>query len=345
MSNAANTDLRPLLAQAASGRSLSEAEAEAAFEIIMSGEATPSQIGGLLMALRVRGETVDEITGAARIMRSKALMIDAPPGTIDTVGTGGDGSGTFNVSTASALVVAGCGVPVAKHGNRAFSSQSGAADVLAALGVNIECDMAIVRRCLWEVGICFLMAPRHHSATRHVAATRGERATRTIFNLLGPLSNPAGTRRQSVGVFAPEWVRPMAEVPGRLGAEHAWGVHGSGIDELTTAGTTSVAEFKDGRVIEFEVEPEDAGVKPAKLDQLKGGEPAHNAALMRDLLGGAHGPLRDIVLLNSAASLVIAGRADNLRDGAELAARSIDRGAARHVLERLIAASNGKEAG
>src|SRR5947207_8722270 len=229
-------DLKSLIAKCAGGQSLSREEARAAFDVLMSGEATPSQIGGLLMALRVRGETVDEITGAARIMRSKALMIDAPPGTIDTVGTGGDGSGTFNVSTASALVVAGCGVPVAKHGNRAFSSQSGAADVLAALGVNIECDMAIVRRCLWEVGICFLMAPRHHSATRHVAPTRVELATRTIFNLLGPLSNPAGTRRQLVGVFAPEWVRPMAEVLGRLGAEHVWVVHGSGIDELTTAG-------------------------------------------------------------------------------------------------------------
>jgi anthranilate phosphoribosyltransferase len=334
------SDLKPLLAQVATGRPLSESEAEAAFELIMSGNATPSQIGALLMALRVRGETVDEITGAARIMRAKALAIDAPPGTIDTVGTGGDGSGSFNISTASALVVAGCGVPVAKHGNRAFSSKSGAADVLTALGVNIDCDMAIVRRCLWEIGICFLMAPRHHSATRHVAPTRVELGTRTIFNLLGPLSNPAGTRRQLVGVFASEWVVPMAEVLGRLGAEQAWVVHGSGMDELTTAGTTTVAEFKDGKVIEFEVKPEDAGVKPATLDQLKGGEPAHNAALMRDLLGGAHGPLRDIVLLNSAAALIVAGRTDNLRAGAKKAAQAIDSGVARQVLEKLIAATN-----
>jgi anthranilate phosphoribosyltransferase len=337
-------DLKPLLAQVAAGRSLSESDAEAAFDVIMSGNATPSQMGALLMALRVRGETVDEITGAARIMRAKALMIDAPPGTIDTVGTGGDGSGSFNISTASALVVAGCGVPVAKHGNRAFSSKSGAADVLTALGVNIDCDMAIVRRCLWEIGICFLMAPRHHSATRHVAPTRVELGTRTIFNLLGPLSNPAGTRRQLVGVFAPEWVVPMAEVLGRLGAEHAWVVHGSGMDELTTAGTTTVAEFKDGKVVEFEVEPEEAGVKPATIDQLKGGEPAHNAALMRDLLGGSHGPLRDIVLLNSAAALLIAGRVDTLRAGAEKAAQAIDSGAARLVLEKLIAATNGNAA-
>jgi anthranilate phosphoribosyltransferase len=336
------SDLKPLLATVAAGRRLSESEAEAAFEIIMSGNATPSQIGAFLMALRVRGESVDEITGAARIMRAKALVIEAPPGTIDTVGTGGDASGTFNISTASALVVAGCGVPVAKHGNRAFSSKSGAADVLMALGVNIDCDMTIVQRCLSEAGICFLMAPRHHSATRHVAPTRVELATRTIFNLLGPLSNPAGTRRQLVGVFAPEWVRPIAEVLGRLGAEHVWVVHGSGIDELTTAGTTTVAEYKNGHVVEFEVEPEEAGVARAEVEQLKGGEPAHNAALMRDLLGGAHGPLRDIVLLNSAASLIVAGRADNLRAGADLAAKSIDSGAARRVLDKLVAMSNGK---
>src|SRR5947207_12536519 len=274
-------DLKSLIAKCAGGQSLSREEARAAFDVLMSGEATPSQIGGLLMALRVRGETVDEITGAARIMRSKALMIDAPPGTIDTVGTGGDGSGTFNVSTASALVVAGCGVPVAKHGNRAFSSQSGAADVLAALGVNIECDMAIVRRCLWEIGFCFLMAPRHHSATRHVAPTRVELGTRTIFNLLGPMSNPAGTRRQLVGVFAPQWVVPMAEVLGRLGAERAWVVHGSGIDELTTTGVTNVAEFKDGKVTSFEITPEEAGLPPVPLDALRGADPAQNAAPMR----------------------------------------------------------------
>src|SRR6266403_2837433 len=316
MSAAATSDLRPLLAEVASGRTLSESEAETAFDIIMSGNATPSQMGAFLMALRVRGESVDEITGAARTMRAKALTIDAPPGTIDTVGTGGDASGTFNISTATALVVAGSGVPVAKHGNRAFSSKSGAADVLSALGVNIDADMAIVRRCLWEVGMCFLMAPRHHSAMRHVGPTRVELGIRTIFNLLGPMSNPAGTPRQLVGVFAPQWVVPMAEVLGRLGAERAWVVHGSGIDELTTAGTTTVAEFKDGKVVEFKVEPEDAGIRRATIEQLKGGEPAHNAALMRDLLGGSPGPLRDVVLLNSAASLIVADRATSLRQGA-----------------------------
>ena len=241
-------DLKPLLAQVAAGRSLSEAEAEAAFDIIMSGNATPSQIGAFLMALRVRGETVEEIAGAARIMRAKALVVDAPPGAIDTCGTGGDSSGSFNISTASALVVAGCGVPVAKHGNRALSSQSGSADVLTALGVNIDADFAIVRRCLWEIGIGFLMAPRHHSATRHVAPARVELGTRTIFNLLGPLSSPAKSPRQLVGVFAPEWVRPMAEVLGRLGSERAWVVHGSGLDELTTVGVTTVAALQDGKV-------------------------------------------------------------------------------------------------
>src|SRR5438067_5884863 len=335
-------DLKPLLAHVAQGRRLSESEAESAFDIIMSGDATPSQMGAFLMALRVRGETVDEITAAARIMRAKAVAIDAPPGTIDTCGTGGDSSGSFNISTASALVVAGCGVPVAKHGNRALSSKSGSADVLTALGVNIDADLAIVRQCLWEIGLGFLMAPRHHSATRHVAPTRVELGTRTIFNLLGPLSSPAMARRQLAGVFAPEWVRPMAEVLGRLGAEHAWVVHGSGIDELTTAGTTTVAEFKAGKVVEFEVAPEDAGVKPAPIEQLKCGELTHNAALMRDLLGGGDEPLRDIVLLNSGAALVVAGRADNLRDGAEMAAKSIDSGAARAVLEQLVTMTNTK---
>jgi anthranilate phosphoribosyltransferase len=345
MSNAATGDLRPFLAQVAAGRALSESEAEAAFEIIMSGDATPSQMGALLMALRVRGETVDEITGAARIMRSKALTVEAPPGTIDIVGTGGDGSGTFNISTATAFVAAGSGVPVAKHGNRAFSSKSGSADVLTALGVNIDCDMAVVRRCLWELGIGFLMAPRHHSATRHVAPTRVELGTRTIFNLLGPLSNPAGAKRLLVGVFAPEWVRPMAEVLGRLGTERAWVVHGSGIDELTTAGVSKVAEFHEGRVIEFDVVPEEAGLKPARLDDLKGAEPAHNATLMRQMLGGARGPLRDIVLLNSAAALLVAGRAENLRRGAEMAAETIDSGAATRVLDQLVAMTNGGTAG
>ena len=334
------SDLRPFIARVAAGERLSEAEAEEAFETIMSGNATPSQMGGFLMGLRVRGETVDEITGAARIMRSKALQIDAPAGAIDTVGTGGDGVGTFNISTATGLVVAGAGVPVAKHGNRAFSSKSGAADVLTALGVNIEAEMAVVRRCLWEIGICFLMAPRHHGATRHVGPTRVELGTRTIFNLLGPLSNPAGAKRLLVGVFAPQWVVPMAEVLGRLGAEHVWVVHGSGLDELTTAGSSTVAEFRDGQVRSFEIAPEDAGVPRATLDDLKGGEPAHNAAQMRGLLAGEKGPLRDVVLLNAGAALILAGRASDLREGAAIAADTIDSGKAAAVLDRLVAETN-----
>ncbi len=333
-------DLKSLLAMVAAGRSLSEDEAEAAFDIIMSGDATPSQMGGFLMALRVRGETVDEITGAARLMRAKAVHIEAPPGAIDTCGTGGDASGSFNISTASALVVAGCGVPVAKHGNRALSSKSGSADVLTALGVNIDADLPVVRACLWEVGIGFLMAPRYHSATRHVAPTRVELGTRTIFNLLGPLSNPALARRQLVGVFAPEWARPMAEVLGRLGGECAWVVHGDGLDELTTTGPTQIAALDHDRVETFEITAGDAGLPPARRDDLRGGEPTLNARLMHDLLAGVGGPLRDVVLLNSAAALLIAGRAANLYEGTELAARAIDSGAAREILDALVARTN-----
>src|ERR1700751_3286457 len=287
-------DLKPLLAHVALGRGLSGAQAESAFDIIMSGNATPSQIGAFLMALRVRGETVEEIAGAARIRRAKALAVEAPPGTIDTCGTGGDASGSFNISTASALVVAGCGVPVAKHGNRALSSYWGSADVLRALGVNIDADLAIARACLWEIGLGFLMAPRHHAATRHVAPTRVELGTRTIFNLLGPLSNPANAPRQLVGVFAPEWVRPMAEVLGRLGSERAWVVHGDGLDELTTAGVTTVAALEDGKVESFEVVAEDFGLPPSRLEELHGGAPQHNTWLMHDLLEGTGGALRDV---------------------------------------------------
>jgi len=333
-------DLKSLLADVALGRTLSERDAEAAFDIIMSGNATPSQIGAFLMALRLRGETVEEITGAARIMRAKAVGVDAPAGTIDTCGTGGDSSGSFNISTASALVVAACGVSVAKHGNRALSSKSGSADVLTALGVNIDADLAIVRECLWEIGIGFLMAPRHHSATRHVAPTRVELGTRTIFNLLGPLSSPAKARRQLVGVFAPEWVQPMAEVLGRLGSERAWVVHGAGLDELTTTGTTMVAALADGKVETFEVAPEDFGLPRARLEDIKGGEPQHNARLMEGLLAGAGGPLRDVVLLNSGAALLVAGRVTTVEAGIELAAKSLDSGAAQRVLQQLVARTN-----
>ncbi len=333
-------DFRAVLAKVAAGQVLSEDEAADAFDRMMSGDVTPSQMGAFLMGLRVRGEAVSEIAGAARAMRARALAIEAPPGAIDTVGTGGDGSGSFNVSTAAAIVVAGAGVPVAKDGNRNFSSKSGSADILAALGVNLDCDMSLVQRAIREAGICFLMAPRHHSATRHVAPTRVELGTRTIFNLLGPLSNPAGVKRQLVGVFAPEWVRPVAEVLGRLGSEHAWVVHGDGMDEITTAGATHVAEWKDGKLTQFELTPEQFGLKRATKEQLKGGEPAANAARLRALLAGEAGPLRDVVLLNAGAALVVAGKAKDVKAGIDLAATSIDSGKARLALERLIAITN-----
>jgi anthranilate phosphoribosyltransferase len=333
-------DFRPILARIASGDSLSEDEAAAAFDRMMSGDVTPSQMGAFLMGLRVRGETVAEIAGAARAMRARALTIEAPPGAIDAVGTGGDNSGSFNITTAAAIVVAGCGVPVAKHGNRNISSRSGSADILLALGVNLDCDMALVKRALWEGGMCFMMAPRHHSATRHVGPTRVELGTRTIFNLLGPLSNPAGVTRQLVGVFAPEWVVPVAEVLGKLGSEHAWVVHGEGMDEITTAGSTMVAELKDGKVRAFTLTPEEMGLKRASPDLLKGGEPAENARRLHALLDGATGPLRDVVLANAGAALVVAGQARGIREGMALAAAAIDDGKARLSLDRLIAITN-----
>jgi len=333
-------DFKTLLAKVATGARLNEAEAAAAFDAMMSGDATPSQMGGFLMALRVRGETVEEITGAARTMRAKALAVEAPADAIDMVGTGGDGHGTFNITSAAALVVAGCGVSVAKHGNRKASSLTGAADVLEALGVNINCDLSLVRRAILEAGIGFLMAQRHHSAMRHVAPTRGELGTRTIFNLLGPISNPAGVKRQLVGVFAREWVRPIAEVLGKLGSERAWVVHGDGLDEITTTGTTEVAELNAGKVTTFTVTPEDAGLKRATHADIKGGDPATNAARLTATLDGRAGPLRDIVLLNAAGGLIVAGRAHDLRDGVAQAAKSIDGGNAKRVLERLVAITN-----
>jgi anthranilate phosphoribosyltransferase len=335
------TTLKPMLARVAAGEVLNESEAEAAFDVIMSGDATPAQIGGFLMALRVRGESIGELTGAARIMRAKAASIDAPPGAIDTCGTGGDASGTYNISTAAALVVAACGVPVAKHGNRALSSKSGSADVLAALGVKIDADFALVHECLWHNNIGFLMAPRHHSAMRHVAGVRVELGTRTLFNLLGPLANPARTRRQIVGVFARQWVAPLAEVLGRLGCERAWVMCGSdGLDELTTTGPSHVAEWHDGAVRCFDVTPETLGLPVVPAAALKGDDAQHNAEAMRRLLAGERGPFRDIVLLNSAAALLVAGRSETLADGLPLAARAIDTGAVRATLDRLVAITN-----
>ena len=336
-------DMKAILAKVAGGGRLGEEEAGRAFDIIMSGNATPSQMGGFLMALRVRGETVEEITGAARVMRSKAVSIESPPGAIDTVGTGGDNSGTYNISTATALVVSACGVPVAKHGNRAMSSKSGAADVLAELGVNLDADMALVKKALWEAGICFLMAPRHHTAMRNVGPTRVELGTRTIFNLLGPLSNPAGAKKQLIGVFAREWVEPIAHVLHRLGSESAWVVHGSdGLDEITTTGITHVAALKDGKVTAFEIDPREAGLPLAQPSYLKGGDAAVNGKAMRALLDGAEGPYRDIVLLNSAAALMVAGIVPELKMGVARARQAIDTGGAKSVLDRLVAITNGR---
>jgi len=337
-----NTDLKPVLAKVAMGESLTTDEAEAAFSVIMSGQATAAQIGGFIMGLRVRGETVDEITGAVRVMRAKAVPVTAPDTAIDLVGTGGDGSGTFNISTASALVVAGCGVPVAKHGNRALSSKCGAADVLAELGVNLDADMGLVERSIAEAGIGFLMAPRHHSAMRHVGPARVELGVRTIFNLLGPLSNPAGVKRQFTGVFARQWVEPMAQVLGNLGCERAWVVHGSdGLDELTTTGPSFVAELADGHVHTFDVSPADADLPLATADDLKGGDAATNARAIETLLGNQPSAFRDAVLFNAAGALIVAGHCNTLRDGVNLAAKAIETGAAKAALDRLVAITQG----
>ncbi len=333
--------MKAVLGRIAGGHRLSVAESEQVFDVLMSGGATPVQVGGLLMALRMRGETVEEITGAAQVMRAKAVHMEAPAGAIDTCGTGGDGAGTYNISTATAFVVAACGVPVAKHGNRAMSSKSGSADVLAALGVNIMADMALVRESLWTANLGFLMAPRHHDATRHVSAARAELGTRTIFNLLGPLSNPAGTTRQVVGVFSDHWVRPLAEVLGRLGAERAWVIHGAdGLDELTTTASSLVAEWRNGEVRVFEVMPEAAGLPRARPEDLRGGDAAENAAALLAILKGERNAYRDIVLLNAAAALIVADKAEDLAGAAAMAAEAIDSGRAQAVLDRLVAITN-----
>ncbi len=335
------TDLKALLGIVATGKPLTQQQAEDAFDIMMSGNATPAQMGAFLMALRVRGETVDEITGAARAMRAKAVRIEAPPGAIDVVGTGGDAAGTFNVSTTAALVLAGAGVPVAKHGNRAISSKSGAADVLTALGVNIECDFALVARAIREAGIGFMMAPRHHGAMRHVGGTRVELGTRTVFNILGPLTNPAFVKRQLVGAFARQWIEPMAQTLANLGSERAWVVHGSdGMDELTLTGPSYVASLENGAIKTFETTPEEAGLSRCRAEDLKGGDGAANALSIRALFAGQRGPLRDVVLYNAAAALLVAGKARDLKDGVALASQSIDQGRATAALDKLVAITN-----
>jgi anthranilate phosphoribosyltransferase len=334
--------LKELIGKVATGAALTREEAAHVFSLMMSGEATPSQMGALLMGLRVRGETVEEITGAVSAMRAKMLPVEAPPGAVDVVGTGGDASGSYNISTCAAFIVAGAGVPVAKHGNRALSSRSGAADVLTALGVKIDLPPAGISTCIKEAGIGFMFAPAHHPAMKNVGPTRVELGTRTIFNLLGPLSNPAGVKRQMVGVFSRHWCEPLAHVLANLGSERAWVVHGSdGLDEITTTGPTAVAALDKGEVTTFEIKPEDVGLAPTRPDSLRGGDAAENAVALRKVLEGAPGPYRDVALMNAAAALVVAGKADTLAQGFALAKTSLDTGAAEARLERLITVSNG----
>ena len=334
-------EFKGLIAKAATGAALSREEAARGFDTMMSGEATPSQMGGLLMALRVRGETVDEITGAVTAMREKMLRVKAPADAIDVVGTGGDASGSYNISTCAAFIVAGAGVPVAKHGNRALSSRSGAADVLGALGVRIDLTPDGVGRCITEAGIGFMFAPAHHPAMKNVGPTRVELGTRTIFHLLGPLSNPAGVKRQMVGVFSRQWIEPLAQVLKNLGSDHVWVVHGSdGLDEITTAGATAVAALEHGLVRTFEITPEDAGLKRVKPDALRGGDANENAQALLDVLKGRKGAYRDVAIINAAAGLIVAGRAKDLVQGVTLAAKSVDSGEAEGRLDRLIAVSN-----
>ncbi len=332
---------KPFIAKVATGAALTRDEARAAFENLLSGEVTPSQAGAFLMALRVRGESLDEIVGAVSAMRSRMAAVEAPADAIDIVGTGGDNVGTWNVSTLSAFVVAACGVPVAKHGNRAASSRSGSADVLLALGINLDLGPADIARCIRDAGIGFMFAPNHHSSMRHVAPVRTELGARTIFNILGPLSNPASVKRQLLGSFSAMWLEPMVRVLQTLGAERVWAVHGSdGLDEITTTGPTQVVALEDGAVRTFTVQPEDVGLKRASLDDLKGGDPEHNASAAMRLLQGEAGAYRDIVLMNSGAALVVAGKADDLAAGVAMAAQAIDSGAARKVLEKLALASH-----
>lgn len=334
-------DFKILINKIASGETLSRQETYNAVIYMMSGDATGAQIGAFLMGLRLRGETIEEITGAAEAMRAKAHFIKAPDNAVDTCGTGGDGSHTYNVSTAAAIVLAAAGVSVAKHGNRAISSKSGSADVLENLGVNIEADMAVVERCVADIGIGFMMATRHHSAMRHVGPSRTSLGTRTMFNLLGPLSNPAGAKYQVIGVFDQKWTAPLAEVLGKLGSKRVWVVHGAdGLDELSISGPTTVSEYHNGKVTTFEVTPEDAGLSPHPLSEIRGGDAKHNAKALTAVLAGEKNAYRDIVLLNCAAALLVGGKAQSLLEGATLAEQAIDSGAATEKLKQWIKMSN-----
>jgi anthranilate phosphoribosyltransferase len=335
-------ELKPLIAKVAAGTPLTRAEAREAFNVMMSGEATPSQIGGFLMALRVRGETVDEITGAVEIMREKMLRVEAPADAIDIVGTGGDASGSYNISTCAAFVAAGAGLKVAKHGNRALSSKSGAADVLMALGVKIDIGPEKISECIAQAGLGFMFAPSHHASMKHVGPSRVELGTRTIFNLLGPLSNPAGARRQVTGVFSRQWVEPLAHVLKNLGCEACWICHGEGgMDEIVPTGTTWISELKHGQVRSFELTPEAAGLARSSFDDLKGSDAAHNADALRHVLAGKPSAFRDAAVMTAGAALVVAGRAASLREAVGEAQASIDSGAAEKALATLVEVSNG----
>lgn len=328
---------KPLLSRLADGATLVGEDADAFFSACLRGEPTPAQIAAAVTAMRLRGETVGEITACARALRRAAMQLDHPHDVVDVCGTGGDGAHTLNISTAAAFVAAGGGLKVAKHGNRAASSRSGSSDVLAALGVNLAARPDQQRQALDEAGICVLFAPAHHGAMRHVSTVRHELGFRTVFNLLGPLSNPAGAKRQLLGVFDGRWVDPLARVLGALGATRAWVVHGEGLDEITTTGVTHVAEWRDGGVRLFNITPEAVGLPRAALADLRGGDPAENAAALRALLAGAPGAYRDIVLINAAAAFLVADKVETLREGVDLAAQSIDSGGAAAALVRLIA--------
>lgn len=331
------TTFQPFLDRAVSGLPLNAEDAAAAFDQIMDGKVSPVRMAGFLAALRTRGETADEIFGAASALRSHMLAIKAPKGAVDIVGTGGDAKGTYNVSTCAAFVVAGAGVPVAKHGNRSVSSKCGAADVLEALGVKLGGTPALLEKSLKKSGLAFLFAPAHHGAMKHVAPVRKEMAVRTIFNLIGPLSNPAGVKRLVIGAFSEKWLEPMAEVMRRFGAEHVWLVHGAGgLDELSTLGETVVAELAGGKIRRFTVKPADAGLKTAALADITGGGAEENAAALTDVLNGKPSAFRDIVILNAAAALIVGGKAASLEEGAALAAKSLDSGAAREALAKLV---------
>jgi anthranilate phosphoribosyltransferase len=320
---------------------LSRTEAREAFNILMSGEATPSQIGGLLMGLRLRGETIDEITGAVEVMREKMTRVAAPPDAIDIVGTGGDASGSYNISTCAAFVAAGAGLSVAKHGNRALSSRSGAADVLTALGVKIDLAPEKITECIVEAGIGFMFAPAHHASMKYVGPTRVELGTRTLFNLLGPLSNPAGVRRQVTGVFARNWIEPLATVLGKLGSDRVWICHGEGgFDEIVSTGVTWVAQLNDGNVSMFELSPEQVNLRRASADELKGADASHNADALRGVLADQGGAFRDSAIMTAGAAIFVAGKAGSFEEGVRKAEEAIASGRAHAALERLVKVSN-----